>query len=415
MDKTVTLWTRNFKLAVSGMVISALAGVGLNIALSVVVFEFTQSTLLNSVYLAASFLPNVLLPLIIGPYVDRHNPLKVLVRNEIILALLFLSAGVTLYFVGFEYWSFLFVSMIISSLGVVSQLAGSSMVVQLMDRKFYSQGNAIISTIYPLSNVLVAPLMMWLLRHVGLETILIIYGFACLLDVSIERLIDEPFEYLVTSEKLNVKTYFNDLKNGFQYLKDDRGLYTLFFYFSAVTFVSGAMTLMYPYFNRSAVLTNDHYGLLLSLQSAGYMFGGFFHYFVRIPDHWRYRVALSVYFMFSVLDGLFYFFSFPIMLGVRFLLGFCGMNSANIRTSAIQHRVDTVYRAKINALFAISFTFTEVLGQLLAGYLGDRLEIRFIQLGFNLFYFVAIWLIVVPKKNKLRELYNYSTGKVENQ
>ena len=109
MDKTVTLWTRNFKLAVSGMVISALAGVGLNIALSVVVFEFTQSTLLNSVYLAASFLPNVLLPLIIGPYVDRHNPLKVLVRNEIILALLFLSAGVTLYFVGFEYWSFLFV------------------------------------------------------------------------------------------------------------------------------------------------------------------------------------------------------------------------------------------------------------------------------------------------------------------
>ncbi len=145
------------------------------------------------------------------------------------------------------------------------------------------------------------------------------------------------------------------------------------------------------------------------------MFGGFFHYFVRIPDHWRYRVALSVYFMFSVLDGLFYFFSFPIMLGVRFLLGFCGMNSANIRTSAIQHRVDTVYRAKINALFAISFTFTEVLGQLLAGYLGDRLEIRFIQLGFNLFYFVAIWLIVVPKKNKLRELYNYSTGKVENQ
>ena len=106
MDKKQTLWTRNFKLATSGMVISALAGVGLNIALSVVVFEETQSTLLNSIYLAASFLPNFVLPLVIGPYIDRHNPLKILVRNEIILALLFFIAGVVLNFTEFSYWPF---------------------------------------------------------------------------------------------------------------------------------------------------------------------------------------------------------------------------------------------------------------------------------------------------------------------
>lgn len=407
--KTSTLWTRNFKLAISGMIISALAGVGLNVALSVVVFEQTQSTLLNSLYLAASFLPNFFLPFILGPYVDRHDPLKILVRNEVILACLFFVAGGLLYVFEFSYWPFLLVSMLISSLGVLSHLASSSMLPQLMDQKFYSKGNAIISTIYPLSNVFVAPLMMILLKHVGLSFILILYGVACLIDAKIESHIDESFEFLQTSESLSLSTYISDLKQGYQYLRNDQPLFSVFMFFSLVMFANGVSSLAYPYFNQSPTLTNTDYGLMLSFQSAGYMFGGFFHYFVRIPDHKRHLVAIIVYFTFSILDGFYYFFPFTMMLVIRFILGFGGMNSANIRISAIQHRVHNTYRAKINAMFSISFTLFEIMGQLGAGYLGEFFEIRWLQLAFNAIYFISILIFVLPSKFNIKELYNYQT------
>ena len=410
MDKKQTLWTRNFKLATSGMVISALAGVGLNIALSVVVFEETQSTLLNSIYLAASFLPNFVLPLVIGPYIDRHNPLKILVRNEIILALLFFIAGVVLNFTRFSYWPFLFASLLISCLGVVSSLASQSLIPQLMDKKFYSKGNAIISTIYPLSNVLVAPIMMILLNKVGLANVLILYSFACLIDVFIESRIDEPFEYLNTSEALSLKTYFNDLQDGLHSLKKDTGLVSVLIFFSIVMFTNGTSSLVYPYFNQSSLLTDQNYAMLLSFQSAGYMFGGFFHYLVTIPDNKRYLVAVIVYFVFSILDGLFFFYPLLVMFGVKFILGFAGMNSANIRTSAVQHRLDNQNRAKINAMFGVSFTLFEVLGQLVAGALGEFFPIKWIHLAFNVLYFAGILVIVLPPKHKIKEMYNYDSS-----
>ena len=212
---------------------------------------------------------------------------------------------------------------------------------------------------------------MILLNKVGLANVLILYSFACLIDVFIESRIDEPCEYLNTGESLSLKTYFNDLQDGLHSLKKDTGLVSVLIFFSIVMFTNGTSSLVYPYFNQSSVLTDQNYAMLLSFQSAGYMFGGFFHYLFTIPDKKRYLVAVIVYFVFSILDGLFFFYPLLVMFGVKFILGFAGMNSANIRTSAVQHRLDNQNRAKINAMFGVSFTLFEVCGQLVAGALGE--------------------------------------------
>lgn len=175
-------------------------------------------------------------------------------------------------------------------------------------------------------------------------------------------------------------------------------------------FTNGTSSLVYPYFNQSSLLTDQNYAMLLSFQSAGYMFGGFFHYLVTIPDNKRYLVAVVVYFVFSILDGLFFFYPLLVMFGVKFILGFAGMNSANIRTSAVQHRLDNQNRAKINAMFGVSFTLFEVLGQLVAGALGEFFPIKWIHLAFNVLYFAGILVIVLPPKHKIKEMYNYDSS-----
>lgn len=83
------------------------------------------------------------------------------------------------------------------------------------------------------------------------------------------------------------------------------------------------------------------------------------------------------------------------------------MNSANIRISAVQQKVDNRLRAKVNALFGVVHMGLMLLGNLVFGLLGEVFQIPYIQLGANMIYLLGIFYFYFPKKNKIKELYNY--------
>lgn len=404
------LWNKNFLLAFIGMIISAAAGVGLSIALSVVVFQETQSTTLSAVLGALSMIPQFLLPLVIGPVVDRRNPLKVLVRNEIILAVLFFIAAALTHFIGFSYLLYMVFSVLISSFGVVSHLASASVMPQIMARENYVRGNAILNVIYPLCSVAIAPVAMKLFDLYGMPMILAAYGVASLIDAALESRIDTKFDF-IEAEKTSLKEYAADLGEGFRYIAKDPAIRSVFLLFAVVMFADASgSVLTYPFFNRSAVLTNDQFALMTSIRSAGYMLGGFLHYFIKIPDTKRFPIAITVYFAFVLLDGTFFFMPFWLMCASRFLLGIMGMNSANIRMSAVQSRVPNHMRAKVNALFSVITSLTMMGGELLAGVLGEFVPYGIIQLAFQGLYMIGIFIFALPARNKVRELYNYAAS-----
>ncbi len=342
------LWNKNFSLAFAGMIISAIGGVGLNLAISVVVFQETESTILSAVFMVVSMIPQFVLPLVMGPVIDRKNPLKVLVTNEIILSMIFFAAAFTVWKVGFNYFVYAAFSVLISSFGVVSQLASSSVIPQIMPREHYVKGNAAINVIYPLCSVLVTPVAMLLFNRYGFPLILTAYGITSLIDVALESRIKTKFEYIETKSG-GIKDYARDLKEGFIYFKSDRAVFAVFLCFTLVMFAdSSGSVLLYPFFERSATLTDQQYAILNSIRSAGYLLGGFLHYFINIPDTKRYRIAVAVYFIFVLLDSTVFYMPYWMMCASRFLLGVLGMNSANIRISAIQAHVPNTYRAKLN-------------------------------------------------------------------
>ena len=404
------LWNRNFLLAFVGMIISAAGGVGLNVALGVVVFAETQSTTLSAVLVALSMIPQFVLPLVIGPVIDRRNPLKVLVQNELILAALFFIAAALTYFYGFSYVLYMVFSMLISAFGVVSQLASESVLPQIMARENYVRGNAILNVVYPLCSVAIAPLAMKLFDLYGMPLILALYGVASIIDAMLEKHIDAPFEF-IEAEKTSLREYAADLSEGFRYIVKDPAIRSVFLLFTLVMFANAAGdVLTYPFFNRSATLTNDQFALMLSIRSAGYMLGGFLHYFIKIPDNKRFPIAIVVYFVFVLLDGAFFFMPFWLMCASRFLLGILGMNSANIRVSAVQSRVPNQMRAKVNALNSVLLSLAMMGGELLAGALGEFLPYGLIEVGFQCVYLIGIFLFALPRRNKVRELYNYAAS-----
>lgn len=407
-----SLWNRNFMLYICGMAISALGGIGLNLALSVVVFEQTQSTLLASIITAISMIPHFAMPLFVGPYIDRHNPLKVLLRNESFLAVFFISAAAIVHFFGFHYYLYLLITLLTSSFGVISRLASESMAPQLMEQHHYSKGNAIINLVYPLASVIAVPIVMQLFQLYGVTFIFALYALTTILDIAIESQIKVSFEFIET-ETATWNDYVQDLKEGYQYVRHDTAVLVVFIYFACVMFAEGSSSLIYPFFNQHPQLTNEHYATLQSIRSLGYLAGGFLHYFIHIPNHKRYLVALMVYLLFVFADGSFFFMPFALMCISKFLLGIAGMNSANIRVSAIQTRVPARYRAKVNAFYSILVFGAQIVGELAAGSLGEWLDYRWIQIGMSAIYLVAILILVLPKKHKVKELYNFETMPAE--
>lgn len=163
-----SLWTKNYTYMIIGTFLSALGGIGLNIVFGLVVFDNTQSTFLSGIFTAISMIPNILFPLLIGPYIDRNDPLEVLLRNEKLLILVFILAGIFVYYKGFSYLAYLFIILLISMFGIISDIASQSISAQIISKENYSRGFALMSTIYPLTQVIVTPVALYLYYHYGI-------------------------------------------------------------------------------------------------------------------------------------------------------------------------------------------------------------------------------------------------------
>ena len=404
------LWNRNFICVVGGMIISAIGGIGLSVALGVIVFQETQSTILSALLVSLSLIPQLILPIIAGSLIDRRNPLKVLITNELILAGVCIITGFITYFIGFSYALFLVFSLLTSCFYVVSMLASDSILPQIMSKENYARGNAAVNIIYPLCNIIVVPIAMLVYERFGVAPIIIAFGIACIFDAAIESRIRADFEF-IEAEKTTLRDYAKDLTEAFAYLKNNRAVRSVFLLFTLLV-LSGASydVLLYPFFNRSETLDNSHYALLASITSAGYLVGGLLHYFIKIPEKKRFDIAITVYFTFVVLDAVFFLIPFPLMCAARFILGIMGMNSANIRESAIQAEVPNILRAKVNALFSIMTSAAMLVGQMAVGALGEFMPYWLIQLCFQVFYLFGILYFALPAGNKVKELYNYKAA-----
>lgn len=400
-----SLWNKNFTLMFIGNIISALGGVGLNVAMGVIIFDQTGSIVLSNLFVSITMIPSLLLPLLVGSVVDKSNPLKLLLRNEVVLLVIFSIIYLFTKSFGFNYSVYLLLFFITSSLSVVSDISGQSVTAQLMPAELMAKGYAIMSTIYPMASVIVTPIALMLYKTYGIALILIIYIVLCLVDVVLESRIDFDFKFDTKSSN-DFKEVISDMKEGIKYINDYTPIRTVFIFFTFVIIAGGANTLIYPYFATSSHLSLENYALLMTVNSMGYMFGGFFHYFVEIPKSLRYVAALTIYFMFVIFESIFLFMPLVIMLIMKFILGLSGMNSANIRNSAVQASVKNEYRGKVNGVFGMLMGFASIAGSLLFGVLGELVYIPFAIIIGQMMYLAVIIIFILPRKYKIKELYN---------
>src|SRR5690554_1973480 len=286
-----SLWSKNYTTITIGTIISAIGGVGLNFALSVLIYNQTQSTLLSAIFSATIMIPNLLLPLLVGPIIDRFSRKKVVVMSDLLMGILFLFIAYATKDGYFNYAAYLVLGIVIASNGVVYHIAYESLFPELIPDNMMQKGYAVSSLIYPTVNTVMFPVAAILFNEFGPAGIFLIEGVLLIIASLFEMQIQIQEKHL-SNLAIRVQSIKGIIKEGVSYLSHEKGLMSIFvFFFVFMMANEGLNVLLYPFFENHPAPTVNHYACAISFVTGGRLLCGLLHYIFKVPTNKRYMIA----------------------------------------------------------------------------------------------------------------------------
>lgn len=374
-QNSVPLWSRNFSLITAATVLGAIGGIAGGFALSFLVFDETGSTLASALILAIQLVPYVFIPLFIAPLMDRLPRKKFLVYSDLLNGILYGSLGLYLAFFEFSYIGYLGISIVLSCMGAIDSLAYNSLYPLLIPEGAEEKGYAVSSMLYPVMQVIMAPLSAILLDTVGVAMMLMMQGVLCMLAAAIESRIRLQEKSRGLEKGYSFSLWKQDIKEGVAYLKQEKGLRNLFSYMAVTNgMAQGYNPLLIAFFRTAPGFTAAMYSLFSVAEFAGRSLGSLMQYRIKIPDQKKFNLVFGIYSIYELMDMCLLWIPYPLMLANRGICGFLGNNSAILRNSAVQRYIPDHLRSRVNAFIEMLVMAAGSVLALAVGALGEILS-----------------------------------------
>lgn len=401
-----TLWTKNYTTITLGTIISAIGGVGLNFALSVLIYDKTQSTMLSALFSALIMVPNILLPMFVGPFIDRFSRKNIIVLSDLIMGLLFLFIAYATKDGYFNFTAYAVLGVIISSNGVIYNIAYESLFPELIPDKMMQKGYAISSLIYPTVNSVMFPVAAIIFDAYGPSGIFLIEGILLLIASAFETQIKIKEKHMINLSK-KMQSFKVMMVDGVKYLSQEKGLLAIFvFFFFFMMSGEGLNVLLYPFFENHASLTITDYAWVISFVTIGRLLGGLLHYVFKVPVHLRYTLAAIVYFSLNFLNAILLLIPYQLMLVVQVIIGMLSINSFNIRMSSVQSYVPAEKRGRINGFYQMMVGLGMIIGRLGAGVAGEYFAYTTVIMAMSALGLLAFFVLIQANKGYVSAVYN---------
>lgn len=404
--KEAKLWTRNFCLVILASAIGTVGAIAGGFALAFLVFDETGSTLASALIVAIQLLPHLLLPVLIAPFMDRLPRKSFLVAGDIANAVLLAGMGLWLLFFNFSYLGYLAVSLLLACIGAVDELAFTSIYPELIPEGAEQKGYAVSSMLYPVLKVIMTPLAAVLLDTLGVAWILIAQS-----GLSFAAAITESFIHLDETERqhrtpYSLQAWAGDIREAVQYLKEERGLRSVYEYMAVTNGVaSGFSPILVAFFRTFPGFTAAMYSAFSVVEFAGRTIGSVLQYRIKIPDKKKYGLVLFVYQVYESMDMCLLWLPYPLMLVNRGICGFLGSNSAILRSAAVQRYIPEKLRSRINAFDDVLITAGASVFSLMMGFLGEILDYRWCVTIGGAIAMLASWLLIWGRRKDVRRVY----------
>ena len=188
--KKETLWTKNFTYITMASVLSIIGGEVMNLPLSLLVFEKTQSTMLSSIILICGMLPDVLLSVVVAPFIDKGKKKRWIVGLDTLMMMIYIIMGIWIANHEFQYMVYIVLSLVLGTISVFYRLAYGAWYPSLIPIGFEQKGYAISATIYPLITIVMAPVATFLYETVTISTLFYLVAGILMISILIESQIE---------------------------------------------------------------------------------------------------------------------------------------------------------------------------------------------------------------------------------
>lgn len=411
---TAKLWTRNFRLVILASAMGTLGSIAGGFALAFLVFDETGSTLASALIVAIQLIPNLLLPILIAPVMDRLPRKSFLVAGDAANAVLLAGMGIWLLLFDFSYVGYLAISLLLSCLGAIDELAFTSIYPELIPKDAEEKGYAVSSMLYPVLKVIMTPLAAVLLDTIGVAWILIAQS-----GLSLAAAVTESCIRLDETERkqhtpYTPKAWIEDIREAVQYLKKERGLRSIYGYMAVTNGVSsGFSPILVAFFRTFPGFTAAMYSAFSVVEFAGRTIGSAMQYRIKIPAKKKYGFTFFVYQFYEAMDMCLLWLPYPLMLINRGICGFLGSNSAILRSAAVQRYIPEKLRSRVNAFIGVLLTVGSSIFSLLMGFLGEILDYRWCVTIGGTVALLACWLLIWRRRSDVRKVYEVGDGDSE--
>lgn len=399
------LWTRDFTLITVATIMGAAGAIAGNFALSFLVYDETGSTLASALIIAINFVPGFVVPLVASPFMDALPRKPFLVAGDAVNGVLYLLMGLYLNSRGFTYTLYLLFSLLLSSLSAFDQLAYNSLFPKLIPPGCMDKGYAVSSMVYPVMQVVMAPVAALLMDLIGVGNILLLQGglsIAAALTESRIRTEEERRAY----RRFSLRGYFADLKEAADYLRQERGMLNIFAYMAVTNGVaSGYAPIFVAFFSSTPGLSAAMYSLFAVAEFAGRTLGGVLRYSTKMPKERRFGFAFAVYQVYETMDMLLLWLPYPLMLANRAIAGFLGINSATLRLAAVQSTLPDRLRARVNAFESVLYSAAFSVLSLAVGALGEVMDLRLCVTLCAFASLIICWMTIWRRRREIRAMY----------
>lgn len=403
-----TLWTKNFTLLMIATALGAVGGIAGSFALSFLVFDETGSTLAAALVVAIQLVPGLLVPVLIAPWMDRLPRKPFLVAGDALAGVLYALAGLYLLRFRFSYVGYLGFSLLLAMLGAFDELAYNSIFPNLIPEGLEEKGYAVSATLYPVLRTLLLPLSAVLFTHLGVAIILLGQGALSILAAVVESGIRMQERSRMEQKRYSLRLWRQDIREALRYLRQERGLRSLYGYMAVTSGVAtGYSPMLVAFFRTMPGLTATMYSFFSVGEFLGRSLGGLTQYHVQIPKKKKFGVAFLIYQIYEAMDMLLLWLPYPAMLVNRALVGYLGTNSATLREAAVQRYIPDAMRARVLALYTMAATASAAVFSLLIGALGEILDYRICVTLFAGVTMAACWALVWRGRREIRKIYLY--------
>ena len=235
----------------------------------IILYDYTKSAIAMSTMRLMDFLPNVLLGMLIGVFVDRMNRRLTLVWGNIFRTIFAVILTIILTATEFSLVSVYILGFILSSLGYMVGSATNAIMPQLFDRKYMTEIQTKFSLVSTLVSIigpgLLGMLLLWVSNAVFLWIYVVCSALIIIFAVTIQKVPTPP-----TSKS----SLWSDLKEGFVELLGNKALltqtWTIFFSNFASSLIIGILTF---YALDKLHFTKEELGLMLTLSAFGGIIG----------------------------------------------------------------------------------------------------------------------------------------------